>query len=235
MFNSKRFSSTLILLIIFALILIFLFVFNYITLPPAFYSAFAGALVAITFSALISYYFWQKQKKLSKDTKAQIIQSLLSEIELNMNNISSFIKGCKEGTYFTPFKTALMQRNLFWPRFLTDYPHLSFELTQHFDLIYGTFLLMEYYANELTITLPENLRFIPMSASPPPQELQQIIRDVSSGHFEKWRLNIKSMIEYYDKIIGALSKEFKGYPFKKQLYFEDNKTYEKLRRFYTEI
>jgi len=205
-------------------------------LPSEFYSAFAGALVAITFSALISYYFWQKQKKLSKDTKAQIVQSLLSEIELNMNNISIFIKGCREGTYFMPFKTAFMQKNLFWPRFLTDYPYPHFELTQHFDLIYSTFLLMEYYGNELKITLPENLRFIPVNASPPlSKDLQQIIKRVSSGHFEKWRISTKSMIEYYDKIIDALSKEFEGYKFKKQLYFEDNETYEKLRRFYTEI
>lgn len=234
MTNSRGVSSILILLIIFILIIVLLFVFNFITLPPEFYSAFAGALVAIVFSALISFYFWRKQQKLGKDTKAQIIQTLLSEIELNMNNIANFIKGCKEGIYFTPFKTATIQRTLFWPRFLTDYPHPSFELTQHFDLLYSSFLLMEYYGTEVEISLPENLRYVPETASLSPED-QQTIKTTSSGHFGKWRLNAKSTIEFYNKIMEFLSNEFNEYEFKKQLYFENNEAYEKLRRFYTEI
>lgn len=235
MINLKGFSTILIILIIFVLILAFLFGFHFISLPAEFYSSFAGALVAVVFSALISYYFWQKTKKQSKDTKAQIIQSLLSEIELNLNNIANFIKGCKEGTYFTPFTTAIMQRNIFWPRFLTDYPHPSFELTQIFDLIYSSFFVMEFYAKEVQMTLPENLRFIPMSASPPSREVQQNIKDASLGRLPSWRLNIQSIIGYYDKIIEALKKEFKKYAFKKQAYFEQNETYKRLRQFSIEI
>lgn len=230
----KGLSSILILSIIFVLILLFLFIFNYIILPPEFYSAFAGALAAMIFSAFISYYLWRKQQRLSKDTKAQIVQTLLSEIELNLNNISNFIKGCKEGTYFAPFKRASIQSTLFWPRFLIDYPHPSFELTQHFDLIYSSFLLMEYYARDLEMSLPENLRFVPMTASLLEEE-QRNIRQASSGRFPSWRLNIESTIRFYDKIQELLSENFKEYEFKKQLYFEDNETYIKLKNFSTEI
>ena len=235
MTRSKGKSSLLILWIIFILILAFLFIFNYITLPPEFYSAFAGALAAIMFSALISYYIWQKQKRLSKNTKAQIVQTLLSEIQLNMNNIANFIKGCKEGTYFTPFNTASIQRISFWPRFLTDYPHPSFDLTQQFDLIHSSFMLMEHYTKELQITLPEGMRFIAPSGVPLLDNLSQQIIRASSGHLPRWRLNVEAMIGFYDKIIEALAKDFKGYEFKKQRYFEDNETYAKLRNFYTEI
>lgn len=235
MVNSKGKGSILIISIIFILILVLLFVFNFITLPREFYSAFAGALAAIVFSAFISYYFWRKQQKLGKDTKAQIIQTILSEIELNMNNIANFIKGCKDGIYFTLFSTASIQKALFWPRFLMDYPHPSFELTQHFDLIYSIFFLMEGDAKKVQMSLPENLQYIPMTLTPPPLEVQQIIKDASSGHFGIWETSVKSMIEYYDKIMDSLSKKYKEYKFEKQLYFEDNETYEKLRRFYTEI
>ena len=173
--KSKGFSSTLVLLIIFVIVLISLFIFNYINLPPEFYSAFAGALAAIIFSVVISFYFWRRQVKLSRDTKAQIVQTLLSEIELNMNNIANFIKGCKEGTYFTPFTTASVQKSNFWPRYLIDYPHPPFELVQKFDLIYGTFLLMEFYAKEVQLTLPENMRFIPPIGGEPSMDLRQKI------------------------------------------------------------
>jgi len=235
MVKLKRVSPISLLLIIFVLILFFLFSFHFISLPAEFYSSFAGALAALVFSALISYYFWQKTRKQSKDTKAQIIQTLLSEIELNLNNIANFIKGCRDGTYFHPFSTALMQKNLFWPRFLTDYPTPSFELTQHFDLIYNTFFLMEFYAKDLQMNLPENLRFIPMTTPPLPESSRQTIRQASSARLSSWRFNIEASIGYYDKLIEGLNKEFKEYEFKKQLYFEQNRTYEKLRRFFTEI
>ena len=233
--NSKGNIPILILSIIFILIIILLFVFNYITLPPEFYSAFAGAFVALIFSTVLSFIFWQRGKKLSKSTKAQIIQTLLNEIELNLNNIVSFVQGCREGTHFLPFMTSQQQKFNFWPRFLTDYPHPSFELTQDVELIYGSFFLIEYSAKELQRSLPEDIRTFHPIGSPLPEVFkQQLIRD-SSGRKQSWRLTINSMIGYYDKIIEILSKDYKGYKFKKQPYFKDNKTYEKLKRFSTEI
>jgi hypothetical protein len=106
-----------------------LLVFQHFDLPAEFYSSFAGALAALIFSALITYYVWQKSKKISKDTKAQIIQTLLSEIELNLNNVANFVQGCKEGSHVMPFVNASIHRNSFWPKFLIDYPHSSFELS----------------------------------------------------------------------------------------------------------
>jgi len=235
MSNSKGKSSVIILLAIFILVIILLFVFNYIKLPPEFYSAFAGALVAIIFSAFFSYYFLKKQQTLSKDTKAQIIQTVLIEIQLNMNGIANFIKGCKEGTYFTPFFTAFVQRNSFWPRFIIDYPHPSFELIQNFDQIYSTFLLMQFYSNELKLTLPESMRFIPPSGKALPDNWKTQIIKASSEHLQKWRLNVQTMIEFYDKINEILEKEFRGYEFKNQQYFEKNNTDSKLRSLYTEM
>ena len=93
---------------------------------------------------------------------------------------------------------------------------------------------MEYYATEIERGLPENLRYVPETASLSPEE-QQIIKRASTGRFQAWRLNIESTIKFYDKIIESLSTEFKEYEFKKQLYFEDNETYEKLKGFSTEI
>ena len=108
--SSKGNIPILILSIIFILIIILLFIFNYITLPPEFYSAFAGAFVALIFSATLSFIFWQRGKKLSKSTEAQIIQTLLNEIELNLNNIVSFVQGAREGTHFLPFMTSQQQK-----------------------------------------------------------------------------------------------------------------------------
>jgi hypothetical protein len=232
--NLKR-KSSIILSAIFILAIVLLFVFNYIKLPAEFYSAFAGALAAIIFSALISYVFWMKQQRLSKDTKAQIIQTVLGEAQLNMNNVADFIKGCKEGTHFMPFITASIQKTSFWLRFITDYPHPTFELIQNFDLIYSTFLLMEYYAKELQLSLPEGMRFIPPSGVPLPGDWRNLIKNASSGHFPKWRMNVEAMIGYYDKINENLGKEFSGYEFKKQRFFEVNNTYLKLKNFYMEI
>ena len=235
MTNSKGLSSILILLIIFTLIIILLFIFNFIKLPSEFFSAFAGAFVALIFSATLSFIFWQRGKKLSKSTKAQIIQTLLNEIELNLNNIVSFVQGCREGTHFLPFMTSQQQKFNFWPRFLTDYPHPSFELTQDVELIYGSFFLIEYSAKELQRSLPEEIRAFHPPGLPLPEVLKQQIISDSSGRQQGWRFTINSMIGYYDKIIEILSKDYKGYKFKKQPYFKDNKTYEKLKRFSTEI
>ena len=233
--NQKGNTSILILLIIFISIIILLFIFNFIKLPSEFFSAFAGAFIALIFSALLSFFFWQRGKKLSKDTKAQIIQTLLNEIELNLNNIVIFVQECREGTHFLPFMTSQQQKFNFWPRFLTDYPHPSFELTQDIELIYGSFFLIEYSAKELQRSLPENIRAYHPIGSPLPEVFkQQLIRD-SSGRRQSWKSTINSMIGYYDKIIEILSKDYKGYKFKKQPYFKDNKTYEKLKRFSTEI
>jgi len=221
----------ILILIILILIIILLFVFNYIILPPEFYSAFAGAVAALIFSAILYFIFWQRIKKLSKSTKAQIIQTLLNEIELNLNNIVNFVQGCTEGIHFLPFMTAQQQKFNFWPRFLTDYPHPSFELTQDVELIYGSFFLMEYSAKELQRSLPEVIRSYHPIGSPLPETIkQEIIRD-SSRRKQGWKLTINSMIGYYDKIIEILSKDYKGYEFKKQPYFEDNKTHKKLIRF----
>lgn len=218
--SSKGNIPILILSIIFVLIIILLFVFNYVTLRPEFYSAFAGAFVALIFSAILSFILWQRGIKLSKSTKAQIIQTLLNEIELNLNNVVSFVQGCREGTHFLPFMTSQQQKFNFWPRFLTDYPHPSFELTQDVELIYGSFFLIEYSAKELQRSLPENIMsFLPPGSSLPEVLKQQIIRD-SSGRQQGWRFTINSMIGYYDKIIEILSKDYKGYKFKKQPYFE---------------
>ncbi len=75
----------------------------------------------------------------------------------------------------------------------------------------------------------------PPTGSPLPETFKQEIIRYSSRRQQGWRLTINSMIGYYDKIIKILSKDYKGYKFKRQLYFKDNKTYEKLKRFSTEI
>jgi len=212
-----------------------LFIFKLITLPSAFYASFAGALAALVFSVIVSYYAWQKANKQSKDTKAQIVQTLLSEVELNLGNIAIFIKGCREATYFHPYVVGAMQKNLFWPKFLTDYPHPSFEITQHFDLLYSTFFLMDFYAKEIQFSLPENLRFYPVTAPALPMQAQEIIRSTAQPHLSKWKFAVKTAIDYYDEITSELSSEFKEYTFRKQMYFEQNDIYEKLRRFSTEM
>ena len=131
--------------------------------------------------------------------------------------------------------TSQQQKFNFWPRFLTDYPHPSFKLTQDVELIYGSFFLIEYSAKEIQENLPGNMRAFPPGASPLPELFKQQIISDSLGRRQSWRLTINSMIGYYDKIIEILSKNYKGYKFKKQPYFKDNKTYEKLKRFSTEI
>jgi hypothetical protein len=235
MSGKKVLSSVWIPWIILLLVVGYLFLFGHLRLPAEFFSSFAGALAALLFSAVISYYFWRKTQKQTKNTKAQILQSLMNEVELNLNNIANFIKGCRDGTFFQPFIAASAQKNLFWPRILTDYPHLSFELTQYFDLIYSTFFLMQYYATELQMFLPENVRFLPMTVPPPPEPIRTIIRQASANRFGGWRLLMKTSIDYYDGIVQILKKEFSGFNFRKQLYFEENQTYEKLGQFIIEI
>ena len=103
------------------------------------------------------------------------------------------------------------------------------------ELIYGSFFLIEYSAKELQRSLPEEIRAFHPHGLPLPEVLKQQIISDSSGRQQGWRFTINSMIGYYDKIIEILSKDYKGYKFKKQPYFKDNKTYEKLKRFSTEI
>lgn len=235
MINKRGQSTIITLCIIFVLIVAVLIGFMKFKLPPEFYSSFAGALAALLFSSLVTFYIWQKANKQSIKTKAQIVQTLLSEVELNLGNIAGFIRGCKEGTYFQPYTAAVMQKNLFWPRFLTDYPHPSFELTQKFDQLYGTFWLMEFYSKEMQMSLPENLRFYPVTSAPLPLPDQELIRRTAQIHQSKWKMGVKSAIDYYDDVLGELTAAFEKYTFRKQMYFEQNEIYEKLKRFCTEM
>lgn len=234
MISSER-KRTLILSSIFLLIIIILFVFSFIKLSPEFYSAFAGAIAATIFSGLLTYILWTRQQKLSKDTKAQIIQTILSEIQLNMNNVADFIKGCKDGTHFMPYTAALVHKNNLWYRFIIDYPQPAFNLIQDIDQIYGTLLLMEYYARELQLSLPDGLRFIPPTGIPLAEGIKVQIKSASEKHFEKWRVNIRALISYFDKIKEKVGAEYKGYQFKNQQYYENNDTFPRLKSFAVEI
>ena len=235
MAKKKGLDTVIILTIIFVLAILCLLGLQIITLRPEFYASFAGAAAALIFSALVTYYFAQKTNKQNQDTKAQIIQTLLIEIQLNLNNIANFIKSCREGRHFQFYATATMQKNFFWPKFLLDYPHPSFELTQQFDMLYSTFFLMDYYSREVQFSLPEPLRNDTPLSPPLPLEAQEIIRRTALPFFDKWKFNVKAMVEYYDKLREELSKDYAKYSFKNQTYYEQNESYEMLRRFYLNI
>jgi hypothetical protein len=211
-----------------------LYLFKFIEARPEFYSSFFGSLAAIIFSGLIAIYFWQKSVKISKDTKAQIVQILLNEIELNLNNISTFISGFKYRTWFLPFKLSQSQKLIFWPKFLLEFPQPSFELTQCFNDVYSSIFLVEISSDQIFNIIPFELR-TGLFSQPIPEELKERITEVFQSNLELLKFRIGMLLKNYDNLLNLIEKEFREYKFKKLPFFEENKTYEKLKSFYTEI
>ncbi len=230
----KRLSSELILIIFFIGLITMLYLFKFIEVRSEFYSSFFGSLAAILFSGLITIYFWQKGVKISKDKKAQIVQILLNEIELNLTNIFTFISGFRSGNVFLPFKLSQSQKLIFWPKFLLDFPHPSFELTQCFNDVYSSILLVEFSSDQIFNTIPFELRPYIFS-QPIPEKLKEAITKDFQANLKLLKLRIEMLLKNYDKLLNLIEREFKEYEFKKEPFFEENETYEKLKSFYAQI
>ncbi len=63
------------------------------------------------------------------------------------------------------------------------------------------------------------------------EELKKKIIEVSTPHLLTLKFRIKLIIEKYNNLLNFIQKEFREYKFKKDPFFDENETYEKLKSF----